>query len=769
MRPRSSIRAKLAVPFTLVIGGISLVIFGFFPARQARLASTSLEAKARGVSSTVAAGLRSAAVFDDEEAMEQAIQGALANDDLLYIAVLDSGGRVRVSRSRIDAPVDAVESTGAGVGRMDPERLYSLETPIDLEGAEFGTLLTVFSLDAVHAEARRSRFTVGLLSLAILGVGLLAVVLTSAQVAGPLQEIVATTDRIARGNLRSRAPILTDDEVGQLAASFNLMVDRLAATQSEIEEANSHLIQVLENLPAMVAVFDRERRFEYVNPHAVPDPAFRDDAIGRPATYIWNAWDVDEEGKERIRAAMSRSIERIEVEKIELEARVGDTRRHLVILFSPIVDAEGHLSKLIGHAVDITELRAAERALDESQNQLRQAQKMEAIGRLAGGVAHDFNNMLSVIRGHTELLMLNADPDGPDMVDLIEIRDGTDRAAALTQQLLAFSRKHVLRTTSVDLNEVVGGIERMLGRLIGEDVRMTCNLLPGLSKVEADPGQLEQVLMNLVVNARDAMPRGGKLTIDTGEIDAEEGLRHAPTGSAPTGYVILAVSDTGSGMDEHTRARLFEPFFTTKGAGKGTGLGLATVYGIVHQSGGFIEVDSAPGEGSTFRVFLPVTPDGTGDGSPTSDGDTASSPPLGREEYDRYMAREGATVLLVEDEELVRNLARKLLVRSGYTVLVASDAEEALRRSEEHDGPIHVLLSDVIMPGLSGRELAERLLPLRPDMRVVYMSGYTSDELDKHGLYPHEFAFVPKPFTFESLIGTLRDTLDGTHPASMTV
>lgn len=378
--------------------------------------------------------------------------------------------------------------------------------------------------------------------------------------------------------------------------------------------------------------------------------------------------------------------------------------------------------------------------------QLRQSQKMEAIGRLAGGIAHDFNNLLTGINGYTELLLDSIKGADPLRNDIEEIKKAAERAAALTRQLLAFSRKQILSYSVVNMNAVVSGMEKMLSRLIGEDIELTTRLDHNLGCVKADLSQLEQVIVNLAVNARDAMPNGGALVIETANVELDVSYAASHPEVQPGSHVLLSVTDTGSGMDESVKARLFEPFFTTKEIGKGTGLGLATVYGIIKQSGGHLTVESELGRGSAFKIVLPrVHDEAHGVVS-----DSGIRPPLpGRE-----------VVLLVEDDQGVRNLICRILRRCGYTVIEASNGAEALLRCEQHRGPLHLLLSDVVMPQMSGRKLAESLIKLRPELKVLYMSGYTDDSIFRHGVLDEEIAFLQKPFTVESLARKVREVLD---------
>ena len=379
--------------------------------------------------------------------------------------------------------------------------------------------------------------------------------------------------------------------------------------------------------------------------------------------------------------------------------------------------------------------------------QYYQAQKMEALGRLTGGVAHDFNNMLTVIIGNSSLLLQSLNQDHASRQEIEQIRQSAERAAALTRQLLAFSRQQILQPRILNLNNVIINLEKMLRRLIGEDVDLVTVLEPELGQVKADAGQIEQVIMNLVVNARDAMPEGGRLTIETANIYLDELYSRHNVGVVAGPYIQLAVSDTGIGMDTETQALIFEPFFTTKPQGKGTGLGLATAHGIINQSGGHILAYSEPGHGTTFKIYLPRI---------------ESAAQLVRPKQVSLKSRRGwETVLLVEDEDMVRELTQQILTGEGYTVLKAKDGKEAHQRCIEHKGPIHLLLADVIIPGgQSGVQLAKELTTLYPEMKVLYMSGYAHNIIVRYGVLDPGVAFLPKPFTLNSLTGKVREVLD---------
>jgi signal transduction histidine kinase/CheY-like chemotaxis protein len=386
------------------------------------------------------------------------------------------------------------------------------------------------------------------------------------------------------------------------------------------------------------------------------------------------------------------------------------------------------------------------RELSQAQDQFRQAQKMEAVGRLAGGVAHDFSNLLTAITCYSDLLMSSLAEGDPRRGDLEQVKHAADRAASLTRQLLAFSRRQVLQPRVLDFNAVVGSVDKMLRRLIGEDIDLVTVPAPALGWVKADPGQLEQILMNLAINARDAMPRGGKLTIETANVELDGAYVRQHVAVQPGLYVMLAVSDTGCGMDAEIRSHLFEPFFTTKEVGKGTGLGLATVYGIVTQSGGTVSVYSEPGRGTTFKIYLPRVEDAVGRPVPAA---SPATPVEGSE-----------TILVVEDEEAVRLLTCEVLKRNGYTVLEARHGDEALAVSDRHEGRIAPMLTDMVMPGKKGPDVARQLAAVRRDMKVLYMSGYADNGIVHQGALEPGLAFLAKPFTPSALARKVREVLD---------
>jgi PAS domain S-box-containing protein len=552
----------------------------------------------------------------------------------------------------------------------------------------------------------------------------------------------------------------------------------------EIRTLNAFLDSIIENIPFMVFVKDADTlRFERFN-RAV------EVMMGRSRAEMLGLSDFDLVPPEQAKffqhmdreALESRQL--IDIPEEPLETPEGVRWLHTKKI--PILGPAGEPRYLLGISEDITdrknadeqqreahrqlerrveertaeltrvaddlrkqiaERERAEEALRRSEEELRQSQKMEAIGRLAGGIAHDFNNLLSIILSYSAMMMEALPVDDALRADAEQIAIAGQRARDLTRQLLAFSRRQLMRPEVLDLAEVVRGLEPMLRRVLGEDIELTIKLEPPTALVKADPGQVQQIIMNLAVNARDAMPDGGKLWIETADVVLdEEALRGH--GERAQHQVCLTVSDTGVGIDDDTRARIFEPFFTTKPKGKGTGLGLSTVLGIVQQSGGYVTVESTPHEGSAFRIFLPRT-------------NEARTPPAPAREPRPTTTRRGSeTVLLVEDEGQLRVLARDILRGAGYQVFDAPNAAEAIKAAQRHAGPIHLLVTDVVMPHIGGRELARRLAVERPRMRVLYMSGYTDDAVVQHGVVDPSIAFLPKPITPDMLLGKVRETLD---------
>jgi PAS domain S-box-containing protein len=522
------------------------------------------------------------------------------------------------------------------------------------------------------------------------------------------------------------------------------LVDRQKVIQCNIRDMTEHkradaertrLVTAIEQSPEGVVITNTSGDIEYVNPAFTRITGYaREEVLGQNPRIL-KSGQQDPALYQQLWATLLKG----KIWHGELVNRRKDGTFYSELMsITPVRSGHGEITHFVATKQDIT-------ARKQLEQQFLQAQKMEAVGRLAGGVAHDFNNLLTIINGYAQLLMQQSSPQDPRRGLFEEILVAGERAASLTRQLLAFSRRQVMDPRVLDLNSVLAAIEKMLRRLIGEDVELVATFKPDLGRVKVDPGQIEQVIMNLAINARDAMPEGGKLCIETSNLEIEEGNGRTHPDLAPGKYVMVAVSDTGRGMDAETRAHIFEPFFTTKEKGHGTGLGLATVYGIVKQSGGSLRVYSELGQGTTFKIYLPCVEESLPVAEPT---EVRTKPAKGSE-----------TVLVVEDEEGVRLLVGETLKARGYKVLVAEGAAQALKIAEQHAKPIHLLLTDVVMPQTGGKELAKRLSTLHPETRVLYMSGYTDDAIVRHGILQGSMALLQKPFAPNALARKVREVL----------
>ena len=633
-------------------------------------------------------------------------------------------------------------------------------------------------LATIIAPKDRTLRALVIIAFACIIVGAFGAWLLSSHVTAPLVEVTEAAEDLAGGNYSRRVTTKRRDELGKLMTSFNRMATQVESASEELrvqaealedqvleaqelthelemanhelmeaaeeaklarsdtEVAESLLTEVLSRAPVGIAVFDRELRYVRVNQalamlHGAPMEAH----IGRRPSEVVPALAEVQEPMLRKVLETAENITGLRLSGVLADGR----KRHWIATFFPVAGPDGAMAGIGAIMLDTT-------AQHELEAQFLQAQKMEAVGRLAGGVAHDFNNLLTVISSYADLAAEDLAPTDRRREDIGEISRAADRATGLTRQLLAFSRKQVLKPATMSLNAVVAGVEKMLGRLIGEDVELVTVPAVELGLVNADQGQIEQVLVNLVVNARDAMPHGGRITIETANVElskADAGRRLAvPAGS----YVMLAVSDTGHGMPPNVLEHLFEPFFTTKPLGEGTGLGLSTVFGIVRQSEGDVWVYSEVGHGTTFKIYLPRL---------------QTSTEAATVEVIPGLAQRGAeTILLAEDDDSLRALANRVLTKQGYSVIEARNGREALDLCTNYEGTIDLVVSDVVMPELGGRGLMERLAVSRPRTRVLFMSGYTDDDVFRRALVDQRTAFLQKPFTPMALAKRVREVLD---------
>jgi signal transduction histidine kinase/HAMP domain-containing protein/ActR/RegA family two-component response regulator len=765
-----TIRSKLASIITMIIAAISIFIFVYFPANLKKHAISALSDKANSIISITAYSIAPGLVFDDKDAIREVINSAITNKDLVFIVVKNDSGRIVDSYARAVDVLHDLKKLHTDSTFAESHEIYHVTSPVIFNNSKVGEICLGFSLAQVSQEINSSRNTAAFVSLLILIIGMIAVYAISAVITKPLMSIAKSAKHIAQGDLTIRTNVTTNDEVGDLANAFNIMVDNIQTSQNKLIDLNagleekvrertkelrdeisdrikaeeelaqslSLLTATLESTADGILVVNNEGKIinlnqKFIDMWSIPPEIIQSKDNQKAIDFVLGQLKYPE-----------LFLKKVQESYAHLDIESEDT---LELIDGKIFERYSQPYKLGGKSVgrvwsfrDITEKRRLE-------DSLRQSQKMEAIGRLAGGVAHDFNNVLTVIMGYGDFLASKIPRDDPMFKDLEEIKKAAERASSLTHQLLAFSRKQIMSPKVLDLNKVVGNMEKMLKRLIGEDIDMVFIPKENLYRIWADQGQIEQVIMNIVVNARDAMPDGGKITIETANVELDEAYAHAHGNVQRGPHVVLSISDTGIGMDENTKSRIFEPFFTTKEVGKGTGLGLATVYGIVKQTGGDIYVYSEPGKGTTFKIYLPQINQeqenraGAENTNESLDGDE--------------------TILLVEDEKSLRDLAFAILVRRGYTVLEAGNGEEATAISRNYNGTIHLMLTDVIMPLMNGRELADKLRQERPDMHVLFMSGYTDEAIIRHGVLDSMDAFIQKPFTPVRLAKTVREILDG--------
>jgi len=652
------------------------------------------------------------------------------------------------TRHRVMGPSDRLESARALEYADDHGRRY-VGAQLDLSGAPWSVLVQM-PYDRALQPARSFLFTVLGIAFLLFLLGAIAAWLLSRQITDPLSNFTAAATEFASGDYGRRIPVNRTDELGSMAIAFNEMAAKiqasvcereqhkrsLEAANAELQESELRYRQLVELSPDGI-MLHRDGVIDFANAAMATLIGARTgrDLIGTSLLDLVPTERHEasaarigriQSGEERLRQ-VEQTLRRLDGSEIQVET----------IAMRFFADGQPNVLSIVRDV-------SSRKALEE---QLRHAQKMEAVGQLAGGIAHDFNNILTIIIAYGHLLRTTRADDEPLQHDLREILGAGERAAALTRQLLAFSRRQLLQPSVVDLSKLTHDLEKMLSRLLPENIELVTNLAKPLGFVSADSGQIEQVIMNLVVNARDAMPDGGRLVIETADVELDDFSPMVPRGSRGGQFVMLSVSDNGHGMDERTRLKIFDPFFTTKEAGKGTGLGLSTVYGIIQQSGGTISVGSAVDAGTTFRVYLPRV---------------YEQPAVHPAKCDLPEISCNETILLVEDDDRVRRAAERVLRSRGYTVMVATNGADALEVASRYAGTIDLTITDLVMPVMGGRELARELASVWPDTKILFMSGYTEDAASQASLLNPGVVFLSKPFTPDALSEKVRETLSAT-------
>ena len=766
-RPRLGIRARLALVAALALASMSVAVSVYFPARARESSLVALSREVATVAKLTAYTVAPALVFEDRASAGETLAGVRESTGAVYLVVEDLDGKVFASVAPETAA--AVDYRRVDSAPRAADRHYRASAPVLHGGATIGTLYVGASLEPVSAQVRTMKGAVlafsALMFLAAIGITLGL----GSLVTRPLAEIAETARGIVRGERGRRAPVASNDEVGELALAINQMLDSLAQAHANLEALNRDLeSRVGERTAALEQENAERRRSEEALGRANERFALAASAI-EGAIYDWDI-ETDRtqwsDGLSRVfgypsaaaAVALSWWKERIDPadlprveQQLDRDLAAGrdflceyrfrcQSGEYLSVLDRGRVlrDAEGRVVRMVGLLENISELRRLE-------DQFLHAQRMDAVGRLAGGVAHDFNNLLTTILGYCALLLDEQPADAPTREAILEIRAAGERAANLTRQLLTFSRKDNRQLQVLDVNLVLLDLEKMLRRMIGEDVELEARLSPQALRVRIDRTQLDQVLLNIAINARDAMPEGGTLRVTTEERVLDEGFARTHLGAKPGRYVLIELADDGCGMPIDVLNRIFEPFFTTKETGRGTGLGMSVVYGVVKQAGGYVWVDSAPGRGTTVSVYLPLT-------------DALATKPAATPEASARTGR--GRILVAEDEPALRGMIRRLLQSRGYDVALAGDGEEALQIAERDGFALDLLLTDVVMPGISGFTVMSRLRSVKPDLKVILMSGYNEEKvLQVRDLAPGT-AFLSKPFPLDHLLRTIRELLD---------
>ncbi len=768
------IKVKMALAISLAIALNALLIYLYFPRQLHNQASQIMKAEANSVAEMIALSISPAVFFKDSITVEETLNSAARNRNIVYVMIFDQRERRVASLNPQKAESLRYRIVPKEQNLLIGDGVYRLALPLLLRKQTVGRIYIGFSMDSLNQKIIQNRWTLALVSLLIFLAGIVFAVSMSALITAPLIHISKAANAIAEGDLSRRAAVHSDDEVGQLAKSFNIMVGRLQSAYEELESLNRNLEKrVHERTEALESEIAERRKTEsilhetYSQLHtliqAIPDVIqFKDpegkiqifnrafakfvgrrhyDILGKTDDEVFSPEVAAYWKKTDLEAVTKRKMSRPDEHAFVLNQKtmVFETTK------APLFDESGKILGLLAVSRDITEQKEADEERRRIETQLLQAQKMEAVGILAGGIAHDFNNLLTAIIGGAEMGLKNLRVGDPLYYDLFEIQRAGERAADLTRQLLYFSRKQHMQFKKIYLNQLIEGLFKMFHRLIGEDITIYTELSPDLWPLEGDTGTLEQVIMNLVVNARDAMPGGGSLTLKTENFEYRETVGQLSLESKPGKYVHLSAADTGTGMDRETQQHIFEPFFTTKEVGKGTGLGLSVVYGIIKQHGGWVNVISRSGAGSTFHIYIPAEFNESDEKS-FSQGDETILDVKGR----------GERILIIEDEMRLSQFLRRALEENGYTVFLANDAHQAQDVFDKEKGRFDLVLCDVVLPGKGGLELMEVFRSRRPELKVLLSSGYADHKNQWPIIQEKGYRFLQKPYNLHELLKTIR-------------
>jgi signal transduction histidine kinase/ActR/RegA family two-component response regulator/HAMP domain-containing protein len=723
---------------------LSLVVLVALPRHLEERETLALLQRLQAVADVAAFDVAAAHALDDTGRIRAILKATVDVPDLVYAAYVGAHGQVVQEQWTTRSPREATVPT-AWLDEVSPDGEWvQLRFPVRHRGRDLGRIRLVGSTDELRAAVGRARIRTVEVAVVLLVAGGLLAWLIGTVATRRLRQISATAEAVAAGCRERRADVHGGPgDVDTLARSFNRMVEGLVEAREEVVAAHAGVARIMDHMPVSLAVFDEDLRCVALNKAALPDPSLRGEALGHSLEHLLTLSGDPEAGR-RFQAHLEEARRRWSVVEREEVVRHRDVGERQLLLRIVALAEDADRRRFVVCGLDITNLRQAQTALASRERELRQAQKMEAVGRLAGGIAHDFNNLLTVIGGHADLLSLDLAEGSDEQGAAEEIREAAARATDLVRQLLIFSRREEDEPGAVEVGRSLDDIVRLVRRIVGEEVTLRVRPSPGLPPVLLGPGRLQQVVMNLVLNARDAMPEGGDLLLTTGV-----SLRPLPDGSGHRPEVHITVSDTGHGMAPELVAKIFEPFFTTKDVGRGTGLGLSTVYGIVQQGGGQVAVATAPGAGTCFDVTLPAC---------TAEVDVSPPETETPSSWSTWPGDRPPRVLLAEDDPAVRSFLERQLVAAGCAVTATGDPAEALTLGVEEPAP-DVVISDVIMPEMTGPELVARLRTSRPELPALFITGYEHDHLERLPLSGGDI-LLRKPFSPAHFLQALRTRLE---------